>query len=149
MATTREAALAALLTALSSAATFGVVTRRLLAPEQMCSIGSPGLALVVHHEEYHRPNFAVPPKRTITASVLIYVNAGAANPNAVPDSLLNPIIDGIDTALKADNGASNLCTLGGLVSHCSYSGSITITEGTLGDEAVALVPISILVPATS
>ena len=146
MATTREAALAALLTALSSAATFGVVTRRLLAPEQMCSIGSPGLALVVHHEEYHRPNFAVPPKRTITASVLIYVNAGAANPNAVPDSLLNPIIDGIDTALKADNGASNLCTLGGLVYACGVRGEVIRAPGDKTGLGVAILPVEIILP---
>ncbi len=92
----------------------------------------------------------LPLKWRLNLDLYLYVRTNAQNdPSIIPSQVLNPLLDAIEDALKRDDIANDACTLGGLVSHCSYSGSITITEGTLGDEAVALVPISILVPATS
>ena len=144
--TTREAALAALQAALSLAAPFATVTRRLLAPEQMCAVGAPGLALVVHHEAYHRPNLAQPPRRTLTASAIVYVDAGGANPNAVPDSLLNPILDALDAALLPDNAATGLCTLGGLVFAAAIRGDVVRAPGDKTGKGVAVVPIDLVLP---
>ena len=146
MAVTREAALAALQTALSSAAAFGKVTRRLLAPEQMCAVGAPGLALVVHHEGYHRGNLNQPPRRTLTVSAIIYVDAGASNPNAVPDSLLNPILDGLDAALQPDDFTTGFCTLGALVFAAAIRGEVIRAPGDKTGKGVAIVPIEIVLP---
>ena len=75
--TTREAALGALQAKLSAADTFGVVTRRPLAPEQMASIGKPGLALFVQGTDYERAAINTPARRTIKCLALIYIDAGA------------------------------------------------------------------------
>jgi hypothetical protein len=61
--------------------------------------------------------------------------------------ILNPILDAIDASLAptdAGNG-QNTQTLGGLVHHCWIEGQTQIFEGNLGDEAVAIVPVKILV----
>lgn len=146
----REAAIEALQSALSGAYAFGLVTRRLQAPEQMCSVGSPGLALVTHHEGYHRPSPNVPPKRTMTVSALIYVDAGGANPNAVPDSLVNPILDAFDVVFHPQTGANfptqGRCTLGGTVFSAAISGEVIRAPGDKTGKGVAIVPIELILP---
>jgi hypothetical protein len=37
-------------------------------------------------------------------------------------------------------------TLGGLVNYCRIEGDIETDEGLLGEQAVAIIPVSILVP---
>ncbi len=146
MSATRESAIAALQTALTPAAAFGKVTRRLLSEEQMCAVGSPGLALVVHHEDYHRPALNQPPRRTLTVLAVVYVMAAAADPNAVPDSLLNPILDGFDAALAPDNPITGLCTLGGLVYGAAIRGQVERAPGDKTGRGVAIVPIDLVLP---
>jgi hypothetical protein len=81
---------------------------------------------------------------------LLYVHTGAQNdPTVVPSQLMNPLLDAIELALKPDDVAMDNCSLGGIVSHCAFSGSITIIEGNMGDEAVAVIPINIRFPATT
>ena len=114
MPATREQVLEALFAKLSTAYAFSAATRRNASPETLAPAGGSALALVVHHEDYHRPSPSAPPRRTLTALAIVYVNVGT-DPNAVPDAVLNPIKDAIDAALKADNPTTGLCTLGGLV----------------------------------
>jgi hypothetical protein len=61
----------------------------------------------------------------------------------------NDLLDAIDDALapvdsEPDYGVE--CTLGGLVSSCRIEGEIETDEGLLGDQAVAIVPIVVVVP---
>lgn len=73
--------------------------------------------------------------------VKLYVYANTQN--GLPSTIINGLIDSIQTALKPDlNGFQEL---GGLVSHCWISGTIETSEGTLGDQEVAIIPISIKV----
>jgi hypothetical protein len=61
--------------------------------------------------------------------------------------VLNPLLDAIAAAL-APTGADLVAgaqTLGGLVKHCWISGAIETDEGALGGQAVAIVPVEILV----
>lgn len=147
---TREGALAALQTALAGAATFGMVTRRLMAPEDMATPGLPGLAIVVHHEQTHRPGPTAPPRRTLSASVVVYVDVGASDPNAIPDSVLNPILDAID-AVFDPRAAANLatdgrCTLGGAVWGALISGETIRAPGDRTGKGVALIPVDLILP---
>ncbi|RBP03809.1 hypothetical protein DFR50_14257 [Roseiarcus fermentans] len=145
MATTREQAIEALFATLSSAYPFGAATRRLAAPEQLATPGKPGFGLVVHHEAYHRPNLNVPPRRTLTALAVIYVATGA-NPNGVPDALLNPIKDAFDAALAPDNVQTGTCTLGGLVFACGIRGDVVQAPGDKTGAGLAVIPIDIVLP---
>lgn len=78
---------------------------------------------------------------TFAVDVYLYVKVQG---NDAPGPALNPLLDAIEAALAPDNPIKNTCTLGGLVHHCRIDGSIETDEGTLGDQAVAIVPILIL-----
>lgn len=80
-------------------------------------------------------------KWTLNLDIYVYVNTSG---EACPASQLNQIMDDIEAALLPDNQIKNTNTLGGLVHHCRIEGSIETDEGTLGDQAVAIVPIVIL-----
>ncbi|HXP74621.1 MAG TPA: hypothetical protein VN823_10790 [Stellaceae bacterium] len=58
---------------------------------------------------------------------------------------MNPLLDAIETALAPDL-VTNVQSLGGLVAHCWIAGKVETDEGVLGGQAVAIVPIEILVP---
>ena len=148
---TREAALEALLATLgaatwgSPATGFGIKTRRNLAPEQMATVGSPGLALMVHHEEYERRALNLPPRRTITVAVAVYVCVGN-DFTAIPDAVLNPIKDALDVALAPDNHASGFCTLGGAVAQCGIRGEVIQAPGDKPGYGLAIIPIDLVLP---
>lgn len=62
----------------------------------------------------------------------------------VPGTIVNPLLDAIEAALAGPfEGMPQ--TLGGLVTACYIDGTIETDEGTLGDQLVALIPITILV----
>ena len=61
-----------------------------------------------------------------------------------PSSVMNPLLDAVTAALAPDNPINTAQTLGGTVAHCWIEGAIETDEGTLGDQAVAIVPVRIL-----
>jgi hypothetical protein len=76
------------------------------------------------------------------AAIYIYARDPAGqNPGAI----LNPIMDGVNAALVMDNDMTNACTLGGLV-HWARIGDIETDEGTLGEQAIARIPVEMFVP---
>ena len=58
--------------------------------------------------------------------------------------VLNPLLDAVEAALAPDP-VGHVQTLGGLVSHCWIAGRIQTDEGVPGGQAVAIVPVEILV----
>ncbi|BCA57685.1 hypothetical protein [Sphingomonas sp. HMP6] len=63
--------------------------------------------------------------------------------DVAPGSALNPILDAIASALDT-HPVRGPQSLGGLVQWARIEGSIETDEGTLGQDAVAIVPVSIL-----
>lgn len=59
--------------------------------------------------------------------------------------ILNPLLDAVESALAPANNGEHVQTLNGLVHHCWIEGQTQIFEGDLGDEAVAIIPVKILV----
>lgn len=82
----------------------------------------------------------LPTKWTLAVDVYLYVKTPAPQ---VPGTVMNPLLDAIEAALAPDNPIKNTNTLGGLVEWCRIEGTIETDEGTLGDQAVAVVPILI------
>ena len=121
--------------------TFG---RRLKHWGDVQAVNQPALFLTHRHESAEQRT-GVPPKWTLVADVYLYVNAGN-NPDAVPGIRLNELIDAVETALAPDDPRRNVCTLGGLVAWCRIEGEVQTDEGLLGPQAVAIIPIHILVP---
>ena len=124
---------------------FNAVTRRNVSPETIVSAGQAALALVKHHETYHRPSPAQPPRRTLTIMAIVYIDVGA-NANAIPDAVLNPIQDAIDAALAPDDNVRGTCTLGGLVYSAMIAGEVIAAPGDKTGKGLAIVPIDVIIP---
>jgi hypothetical protein len=87
-----------------------------------------------------------PTKYLLGAKVWIYAHRDTSE--EVPSAQINNILDALDAALMPDPSPTFKQTLGGLVEHCWISGAIETDEGTLGNQAVAIVPIQMLVVAS-
>ncbi len=85
----------------------------------------------------------LPPKRRF--GVDLYLYAQSTDPTIAPASKLNPLIDAIEAAF-APAPVSGVQTLGGLVDHAWIGPRIETDEGVLGDQAVVIVPIEVLMP---
>ena len=80
-----------------------------------------------------------------TLNVDFYIYAASEDPNVAPSTILNPLLDAL-TVLFVPPVNLGRQTLGGLVHYCRVNGSIETDEGVLGSQAVAIIPIEILVP---
>jgi len=84
----------------------------------------------------------LPPLVTLQGELWLYINSD----DKEVGPLINPILDAIDAALTPLQGpGENTITLGGLASHVWTEGEWVIDEGTLGEDAVAVIPVNILV----
>lgn len=87
-------------------------------------------------------------KRVWKASWIIYQQIGK-DKNAVPTIENNLILDAIEAAFvppATDPGFPQRLTLGNLVNHCYLDGDIFKDPGDIDDQAMMVVPITILVP---
>lgn len=80
-------------------------------------------------------------KKVLAADIYLYLNDSSADG---PSAKLNQLLDAVEEVLTPDNPIKNTCTLGGLVEYCRIEGTIETDEGTLGEQAVAIIPIMIL-----
>ena len=77
---------------------------------------------------------------------LVIYTAGDSEPNSVPSTELNSLLDAVEAAIRsAMPGIAQ--SLGGKVSHCRIEGKIEIIENVVGAMALAVVPIEILTTA--
>lgn len=142
----REAIYAALFAKLSASTSFKTSSRRLMHWADVPAVEQPAL-FTSQKNETAAPASAVPGQPTLwTLSVDVYVYANTAGDTSKsPAEILNPLLDAVTACLAIDNVIKNKCTLGGLVEHAWIEGTIETDEGVLGDQAVAIIPISILV----
>lgn len=136
---TREPVYAALFALLSGATSFVTASRRLRHWSDVGPAEQPALFVVQKSETAER-KAGLPAKWH--ALVDIYVYAHAPDDETAPATVLNPLLDAIETAL-APQGAVQ--TLGGLAAHAWIAGKIETDEGVLGGQTVAIVPVEILV----
>ena len=141
----REQIYGALFAKLSAAANFATASRRLRHWGDVGPAEQPALFQAQKSETAKRMR-GLPPRWTL--EVELYVYAQAPDELTAPASVLNPLLDAIEAALAPAGVdlAANVQTLGGLVSHCWISGKVQTDEGVLGGQAVAIVPIEIVVP---
>lgn len=127
-----------------AAPAFLTATRKLKTWEDVEPEAQPALLLrqVIEHANYRK---GLPTIWTCDVVLMLYVKTQAQNVESViPSEILNPLLDAIEAAIVVDDPATNSATLGGLVSHCAIAGDIQYFEGTMGDDAVAVVPIQFL-----
>ena len=141
---TREQVAAALLAAVQAGGYFTTTGRRASDPATIGPAQSPACFLVVSSEKIENKP-AGPSKRTLTFTAFVYNDVGAA-PNAYPETALNNAMEALESALKNDNPASGLCTLGGLVFAVLIRGEVHRAPAELTGKALALVPIDVILP---
>lgn len=117
-----------------------VFTRRLKHWSDVQPEDQPALYME-HTGESAKVMRGLPTAHVLSVNLWIYVKTDE-NPTG---PVLNPILDAIDASLAPQTDGENTQTLGGLVHHCWIEGETQIFEGDLGDEAVAIVPVKILV----
>jgi hypothetical protein len=144
----RETIYSALFALVSGAADFTTAARKL---EHWSDVGPEEHPAVFQRQldEDRIQQRGLPSKVTLNVELYVYVHTLAQQlaPNITPSQILNPLLDAIDACFPVDDQGNYVQTLGGQVSHCWISGKTEIFEGMIGDQAVAIVPVSILVPA--
>jgi hypothetical protein len=138
----REAIYGALFAKVAAAAGFATTSRRLRHCSYVVPAEQPAL-FQVQKSETARRGAGLPPKWTLALDLFVY--AHASDDATAAATVMNPLIDAIEAALAPDP-VTNVQTLGGLVAHCWIAGKVETDEGVLGGQAVAIVPIEILVP---
>lgn len=91
----------------------------------------------------NRPH-RMPARLTMNVEAWVYNQTGAGEANA-PAVLQNYLLDALCAALEPDAGVETL-TLGGLVYNCWIEGTIERHPGDLDGQAIAIIPINILLP---
>ena len=96
-------------------------------------------------ESYERGATAVP-KRMLDLKLFVYVDAH--DPRAIGASLLNAILDALDTALRPAGAdiALGRVTLGGAAYRCAIEGRPLKDPGDLDGDGLLIVPIQIILP---
>lgn len=123
---------------------FKSATRNLKHWDDVSGEDSPAL-LVQQRREVSVYRKGLPLRWTFELALFVYVRTNGQNdPTVLVTSVLNPLLDAIEGALLVDDITTNSCTLGGIVSSCAINGPIEIFQGNLGDEEVAIIPISIV-----
>lgn len=135
----REQIYAALFAALSASSAFKTKSRKLRHWAEVKDVEQPAL-FQAQKREMAVTTPGQPTVWTFQVDIYLYV----FQKNGTPSTLLNQLVDALGTALVPDP-ITNKCTLGGLVQHAWIEGAIETDEGTLGDQAVAIVPIVIKV----
>ena len=107
---------------------FVTVSRRNRAPESLSPGLTPALMLVSHKENYERPSASAPAKITLHLLAIMYVDVGN-DENAIPDAILNGLLDQVTLALAPDQPNLGRTTLGGLVQSVMIDGEITKAPG--------------------
>lgn len=82
---------------------------------------------------------------TIGAEIWLYSNLGQ-NPDLAPVIGLNYLLDAVQAAMASDDPMQQRYTIGGLVFWCRISGQIKKDPGDLDGQAIAVIPVEIIVP---
>jgi hypothetical protein len=142
MTISREPIYSSLFALLQSIEGVTTVSRRLRHWSDVSPAEQPALFQIQKNEMPEQVLY-LPTKWRLNVDLYLYVNSGD-DPQASPAIILNPILDAIEALFPPSDEDGPMQTLGGLVSHCWISGTIETTEGVLGQQEVAIIPIEIL-----
>ena len=130
---------------LAPAGPFKTVSRRWQDPSQISPADRPSLYQVQKDELIGTGVNGLPIHAKLALDLVLYTS-GDSEPNSVPSTELNTLLDAVETAIRsATPGLAQ--SLGGRVSHCRIDGKIEIVENVQGSMALAVVPVEILTTA--
>lgn len=133
----REPIYAALAALLYTSAPYTTTSRRLKHWNDVPAAAQPAM-FIAQRNELPQTDRGNPTRWSLNVDVYIYFRTDGG---AEPGPILNPLLDALEAALEP-SPVENVQTLGGLVSWCRIEGAVETDEGTLGDQGVAIVPIT-------
>jgi hypothetical protein len=139
MNTVRENAYSALFSLLQSIPQIKYCSRVLRSWQETPPESTPAIYLQVNAETRTRDGTRKPPITYLKANIFLYVETSTDGIGIY----LNPILDAIDNAIPDGIDVYNI--LGGVVQRCYVDGTTQIFEGSLGNTAVAIIPVTMLV----
>lgn len=149
MAMNREAILQALFALLSTLPGLVVKSRKPRYWEDVLSSEKPALFLAGGDQEPKNDASGAPVTWTLRATAYLYVES--QDPDLPPSAVINVYLDRLEILLAPPcPGApwpAGFCSLGGLVRHVWIDGEIVTSGDLLGDQGIAIVPLSMLVAA--
>jgi hypothetical protein len=152
MSINREAIYVALFNLLKTQLASSLVTigRRHIVPPDLSPAQQPALFVCGVGESKEPKPRGTPGKLTLHAMLFLYAYESAINEQPGQEQQLaatqiNQLLAAIEDALAPKDPSGNQ-SLGGLVSHCWTEGNTDIDPGILSQQAVAFVPVHILVP---
>lgn len=148
----REAIWASLFTYLQQqvGGLFVTIGRRHIPPPDLTTVLQPAL-FVVGVKEIHKPKpRGVPTRLELLGYLIVYAPAPVMNQSPGEETqlgatTLNGLLKALDDALQPDTTEGTF-SIGGLVSHCWIDGDTDIDPGLFGPQALAILPLHILVP---
>jgi hypothetical protein len=143
MAATREQIMQALFALVSAPSQFITKSRRLQLWDTVSAGEKPAIFMYERDDVYSGADRYTPPKVMMSVDLFIYTRPGT-DTGITPISILNPLIDAVDAALRPGPAAGGRQTLGGLVSHCYIDGKIMKDPGDLDGDGIAVIPVKIL-----
>ncbi len=138
--TSVESVFAALFAQLTGATAFTTSGRRLVNVQDLNPEAFPA-AFQLQGKQTWRFSPNSPPVLTLRAVWALYTFQ--TNPAAAQSTPLNLLLDAVRTAMLPPAGGVKQ-SLGGLVEYAAIDGDVEIFEGVLGERAVALVPITLV-----
>jgi len=143
---TREDVSVALFTLLKTATEFKTSSRRFQTWDEIAGADKPALYMVTHKETHVKGKLITPAVRTLDIDVYLFIDTGL-DPNSVPDTDLNTLIDAIDPetgGVLAPAPGSSQQTLGGLVTNVYIDGEVIRVPGDLDGQGVAILPLKVV-----
>jgi hypothetical protein len=144
-AATREQVAQALFNLLTSSSGYNTTGRRFITDDQLSACQKPALFMYEHKETHVKGKNITPAVRTLDVDVYIFIASGL-DPNNVPITTLNNLIDAIDpvTGGVLSPFPNSQQTLGGLVTNVYIDGKILKTPGDINGLGVAVIPIKVV-----
>jgi hypothetical protein len=118
-------------------------SRRLVMFDKLSAEQTPAL-YQVQVGEMPKKETGKPPLLALMVDWVVVTDTGG-NPNLIPSTVFNPILDALEACLIPKPGYSRQ-NLGGLVYDARWTGRVLTTEGTLGTRAINIMEIEVMVP---
>lgn len=118
-------------------------TRKYISTADLGGGQLPTICVLVKNEHATTKGHGIPVQWKLEAEIFIFVNTG--QPSTEPETVLNNILDGIETALAPAPATGNRQTLSGLVYDCRINGTIERDPGFISGVGAAAVPIEITI----
>ena len=118
--------------------------------QQVPEAERPALFMLEDDQDAIRPRAGMPPRRLLMrVTLLIYAwSGGQTVEGGVPASVIQPILDAIDDVLNPGPPPLGIQqqTLGGVAYDAFISGRIIVVPGYRDGQALAAIPVQVLVP---